>query len=137
MMPSNSLGIKKLRSQGVVSVLANLLRKLDTRVPWIVSPGGSRLELEIPAYMVSLTVHALFLVILALAGHHVHKVVQRELQSQVLDSAITSSESTFQDLDQSSEPPSAIPCCWVVCTQPCVDDHLGTKFSGSYSGHGG
>ena len=52
--------------------------------------------------MVSLTVHALFLVLLALAGHRVHQVVQHEFRSQVLDSALSASESTFQDLDQST-----------------------------------
>ena len=90
-------------------MLANLMRKLDTRAPWIMAMIGSRLDLEIPAYMVSLTVHALFLIVLALAGHHVHQVVQREFRSQVMDTALTSSESTFQDLDQSAEPPSMIP----------------------------
>jgi hypothetical protein len=90
-------------------VLANLMRKLDTQAPWITGLLGNRLDLEIPAYMVSLTVHALFLVILALAGHHVHQVVQREFRSEVMDSALNSSESTFQDLDQSAEPPSMIP----------------------------
>src|SRR5208283_3101244 len=59
--------------------------------------------------MVSLTVHALFLVLLGLAGHRVHQVVQREFRSQVLDSALSASESTFQDLDQSAEPPLLTP----------------------------
>ena len=78
-------------------VLANLLRKLDTRAPWLGTLLGNRLDLEVPAYMVSLTVHALFLVLLALAGHRVHQVVQREFRSQVLDSALSASESTFPD----------------------------------------
>ena len=57
-------------------VLANLLRKLDTRAPWLgTSTGATGSDLEVPAYMVSLTVHALFLVLLALAGHRVHQVV--------------------------------------------------------------
>lgn len=90
-------------------MLANLMRKLDTRASWIAGLLGNRLDLEIPAYMVSLTVHALFLIVLALASHHVHQVVQREFRSEVLDSALTSSESTFQDLDQGAEPPSMIP----------------------------
>ncbi len=90
-------------------MLANLLRKLDKRAPWLGTLLGNRLDLEVPAYMVSLTVHALFLVLLALAGHRVHQVVQREFRSQVRDSALSASESTFQDLDQSAEPPSMTP----------------------------
>ena len=90
-------------------MLANLLRKLGTRAPWLGTLLGNRLDLEVPAYMVSLTVHALFLVLLALAGHRVHQVVQREFRSRVLDSALSASESTFQDLDQSAEPPSMTP----------------------------
>jgi len=90
-------------------VLANLLRKLDARAPWLGSLLGNRLELEVPAYLVSLTFHALFLVLLGLAGHRVHQVVQHEFRSQVLDSTLNTSESTFQDLDQSAEPPSLIP----------------------------
>ena len=87
-------------------MLANLLRKLDARAPWAALLMGGRPDLELPAYMVSLTVHALFLVLLALAGHHVQQVVQREFRSQIPDSSLNTSESTFQDLDQSAEPPS-------------------------------
>jgi len=56
-------------------VLANLLRKRDTRAPWLGTLLGNGLELEVPAYMVSLTVHALFLVLLGVAGLRVHQVV--------------------------------------------------------------
>ena len=87
-------------------MLVNPLRKLDARAPWAALLMGSRPDLELPAYMVSLTVHALFLVFLALAGHHVHQVVQREFRSQIPDSSLNTSESTFQDLDQSADPPS-------------------------------
>ena len=90
-------------------VLANLFRKLDTQAPWLGTLLGNRPDLEVPSYMVSLTVHALLLVLLGLASHRVHQVVQREFRSQVLDSALSASESTFQDLDQSAAPPSMIP----------------------------
>jgi len=90
-------------------LLANLLRKLDTRASWLGTLLENRLELDVPAYLGSLTVHALFLVLLGLAGHRVHQVVQREFRSQVLDSALSASESTFQDLDQSAELPSMTP----------------------------
>src|SRR4051794_23705350 len=84
------------------------MQKLDARVPWIGAWLGDRLDLELPAYMVSLTAHAVLLVGLALAGHRVHQAVQREFRSQVPDSSL-SSESTFQDLDQSAEPPALVP----------------------------
>jgi len=85
-------------------MLANLLRKLDMRVSWLGTLLGNRLELKVPAYMVSLTVHALFLVLLGLTGHRVHQVVQREFHSQVLNSALSASESTFQDLAHRAKP---------------------------------
>jgi hypothetical protein len=85
-------------------VLDNLIRKLDGRLSW----PGQRSDFELPAYMASLTLHALLLVVLAVVGHQVHRVAQREFRSQVLDSSL-GNESTFQDLDQSSEPPSLIP----------------------------
>ncbi len=88
---------------------ANLLRKLDTQAPWWGNLLGNRLDQEVPAYLVSLTVHALLLVILGLVGHHVHQVVERELHSQIPDSALSGSDSTYQDLDQSAEPPSMTP----------------------------
>ena len=90
-------------------MLASFFRSINLHVSWFASLLSSRFELEIPAYMVSLTMHAFFLVILALAGHHVNQVVHREFEGQVLDSGLSSSESTFQDLDQSAEPPTSIP----------------------------
>ena len=89
-------------------MLAKMLRKFDTQVPWLGTLLGSRPELEVPAYMVSLTVHALFLVLLGLVGHRVHQVV-RQFHSQVLDNALNTSESTYQNLDQGAEAPSLIP----------------------------
>src|SRR4051794_35150699 len=84
------------------------MQKLDARVPWIGAWLGDRLDLELPAYMVSLTAHAVLLVGLALAGHRVHQAVQREFRSEVPDSSLAG-ESTFQDLDQSAEPPALVP----------------------------
>ena len=52
--------------------------------------------------MVSLTAHAILLVGLALVFRQVHRVVQREFRSQIPDSALSSSDSTFQDLDQTA-----------------------------------
>ena len=86
-----------------------LLRKLNARMPWLATWLGNRLDLEVPAYMVSLTAHAVLLVGLALVGHRVHQVVQRDFRSQIPDSALSSSDSTFQDLDQTAQPPSMIP----------------------------
>ena len=86
-----------------------LLRKLNARMPWLATWLGNRLDLEVPAYMVSLTAHAVLLVGLALVGHQVHRVVQREFRSQIPDSALSSSDSTFQDLDQTAQPPAMIP----------------------------
>lgn len=86
-------------------MLESLIRKLERRVPWT----GEHLEFEVPAYLASLTLHALFLIVLAVVGHQVHKVTPRAFRAEVVDSALGTSESTFQDLDQGPEPPSMIP----------------------------
>ena len=86
-----------------------LLRKLNAQMPWLAEWFGSRLDLEVPAYLVSLTVHAVLLISLGLVGHQVHRVVQREFRAQVPDSALSRSDSTFQDLDQTAQPPAMIP----------------------------
>jgi hypothetical protein len=57
---------------------------------------------------VSVVMHGLILVGLAFAGYQVHRESQREFRSEVVDSRL-SSDSTFQDLDQSAEPPAAMP----------------------------
>jgi hypothetical protein len=67
---------------------------------------GDRLDIELPAFLVSLTVHGLLLVSLAFAGYSVHKEAQRrEFNSEVVTDNSLTSESTFQDLDQSNTPP--------------------------------
>jgi hypothetical protein len=93
---------------GVANVLGNLMQKLDARAPRIGSWLEGRLDVELPAYMVSLTAHAVLLIGLALAGHRVHQAVQREFRSEVPDSGLAG-ESTFQDLDQGAEPPAPVP----------------------------
>jgi hypothetical protein len=87
-------------------VLGDLARELEARFPWISSWFVDRLDVELPAFLVSLTMHGLLLVSLALVGYRAHKEVQRnEFKSEVVDNLLTS-ESTFQDLDQSNTPPS-------------------------------
>ncbi len=51
-----------------------------------------------------MTIHGLLLIGLAFVGYRVHREVQREFKSAVVDNVVAS-ESTFQDLDQSSNPP--------------------------------
>jgi hypothetical protein len=51
--------------------------------------------------------HGLVLVGLAFAGYEAHRESQREFRSQVLDNSVTS-DSTYQDLDQSADPPALV-----------------------------
>ncbi len=81
------------------------MREFEARFPWLSSWFGDRLDIELPAFLVSLTVHGLLLVSLAFVGYRVHQEVQRnDFKSEVVDNLV-SSESTFQDLDQSDNPP--------------------------------
>jgi len=85
-----------------------MVRGLEARFPWLSTWLGGRLEIELPAFLISLTVHGLLLVGLAFAGYRVHQEVQREFQGGVMDNLVPS-ESTYQDLDQSANPPAPAP----------------------------
>jgi hypothetical protein len=68
---------------------------------------GERLEIELPAMLMSLAMHGLLLISLAFAGYRVHREVHREFQAGVMDNRVAS-DSTYQDLDQSASLPSPI-----------------------------
>ncbi len=88
-------------------MVAEVARGLEARFPWLSTWLGGRLQFELPAFMVSLTMHGLLLVGLALAGYRVHREVQREFRSEAVDNAV-GLDSTYQDLDQSAEPPAPV-----------------------------
>src|SRR5271155_2668117 len=81
-----------------------MVRELEARFPWLSTWLGDRLDTDVPAFLVSLTLHGLLLIALAFMGHRGHREAQREFTSAVRDNLV-SSESTFQDLDQSANPP--------------------------------
>ena len=81
---------------------------LEARFPWLSTWLGGRLEVELPAFLVSLTMHGILLVCLAFAGYRVHQESNREFQGEVVDNLMPSSDSTYQDLDQSANPPASI-----------------------------
>jgi hypothetical protein len=66
---------------------------------------GGRLDIELPALFMSTLIHGLLLVSLAFIGYHVHREAQREFRSEVMDNRMLS-DSTYQDLDQSNDPPA-------------------------------
>ena len=88
-------------------MVAEVVRGLEARFPWLSTWLGDRLEFELPAFMASLTMHGLLLVGLAFAGYRVHREAQREFRSEAVDN-VMGSDSTYQDLDQSAEPPAPV-----------------------------
>ncbi|MGP0069441.1 MAG: vWA domain-containing protein [Isosphaeraceae bacterium] len=87
-------------------MVGQLLRGLESRFPWLTTWTGGRLDIELPALFMSLTFHGLLLAGLAFAGFQAHQESQRrEFRSEMVDNLV-SSDSTFQDLDQSLEPPA-------------------------------
>ena len=88
-------------------MFGDLLRDLEGRFPWLSTWLGGRLEVELPAFLVSLTMHGLVLLALALAGYRVNQESAREFQSGVVDNLVPT-DSTYQDLDQSANPPVPI-----------------------------
>ena len=93
---------------GKTKELDTLFHVLETRFPRLLSCLHGRLEIEVPAFLVSLTVHGLLLVCLAFAGYRVHQESIREFKGTVVDNLMLPSSSTYQDLDQSANPPSHI-----------------------------
>ena len=89
-------------------MFGDLLRDLEARFPWLSTWLGGRLEVELPAFLVSLTMHGLLLMGLAFAGYRVHQESSREFQSGVVDNLMPVSDSTYQDLDQTANPPAPI-----------------------------
>ena len=63
-------------------MFGDLFRDLEARFPWLSTWLGGRLEVELPAFLVSLTMHGLLLVCLAFAGYRVHQESSREFQSR-------------------------------------------------------
>jgi hypothetical protein len=89
-------------------VVGDVVRELEVRYPWLSSWFGDRLDIEVPAFLVSLTMHGLLLIGLAFVGYRVHREARREFKGEVVDNVVTS-DSTFQDLDQSANPPAPEP----------------------------
>jgi von Willebrand factor type A domain-containing protein len=88
-------------------VFGDLLRNIEARFPWLSTWLGGRLEVELPAFLVSVTMHGLLLVSLAFAGYRVNQESTREFQSGVVDNLVPM-DSTYQDLDQTANPPAPI-----------------------------
>ena len=89
-------------------MIHHMLRAVEVRFPRLSTWFGGRLEFEVPAFLVSLTMHGLLLVCLAFVGYRVHQDSVRGFDGEVVDNLMSSSDSTFQDLDQSSNPPAPI-----------------------------
>lgn len=83
-------------------MLKKTLRRLADRALRLDEETKGRPGTTISAFLVSLTIHAIALVGLAFAGHHVQEVVQREFTSEVGSQPMEflETDSTFQDLDQ-------------------------------------
>jgi hypothetical protein len=104
--PTVSPGTGGTKEHGTVA--GEAVRGVEARFPRLASRVGGRLDIEIPALFMSLAVHALLLVGLAFAGYRSYSEVHREFRSELVDNLL-SSESTFQDLDQSADLPSPTP----------------------------
>lgn len=85
-------------------MVAEVVRRLSERFPWISAVLGDRPDIELPAFVMSLTMHGLLLMGLALGSYHAHREAQRAFTSEIVDNLV-SADSNFQDLDQSDKPP--------------------------------
>ena len=81
------------------------LRQLDERWPWLSRWLGGRLDIELPALLLSLVVHTAILAVLGMAGYKAGAEIHREFQARVVDSTLREPDLAalpFQDLDQSA-----------------------------------
>src|SRR5262249_479633 len=90
------------------TVVGEVMRGLEARFPRLASWVGGRWDVELPPLLLSLAVHALLLVGLAFAGYQMHREGERAFRSELVDNRV-SSDSTYQDLDQTAAPPALIP----------------------------
>ena len=56
-------------------MVGHILRDLEGRFPWLAAWTGGRLDIELPALFMSVTVHGLVLAGLAMAGYQAHREV--------------------------------------------------------------
>jgi hypothetical protein len=91
--------------EGCVAVVGKVVRRIRARLPRLFTLLGDRLDLKLPAFLASLSMHGLLLVGLAFAGYRVRQEAQREFRSEVVDNLV-SSDSTYQDLDQTADQPA-------------------------------
>ena len=89
-------------------MFGDVFRTLEARFPLMLTWMHARWESELPAFLVSLTAHGILLMCLAFAGYRAHQESNREFQGGVVDNLMPPSESIFQNLDQSSNPPPRV-----------------------------
>jgi hypothetical protein len=89
-------------------VVGDEVRGFDAVFSWLSTRFGIRLDIELPALVISLSMHGLLVAGLAFAGYQVHQEVRREFQSGLVVDNTVSSESTYQDLDQTAGPPPPV-----------------------------
>jgi hypothetical protein len=86
------------------------LRDLDARHPRLSRWVGGRLDIEVPALLVSLAVHLAVLAVLGMVGYAVRHEVGGHFEAALVDTALGDLErSNFQDIDQTAEPPALAP----------------------------
>jgi hypothetical protein len=96
------------------------LRQLDERWPALAQWAGGRLDIEVPAFLMSLIFHVLILTALAMVSYRAGAELQRNLQVRILDAGLQGSDLTtlpYQDLDQSAKPPSPEPAAGTFSPQ--------------------
>src|SRR5207253_10641777 len=97
---------------GLMDRWREALLTLDDRYPRLSHWVGGRLDLEVPALLVSLAAHFTLLLCLGMVGYAVHREVGRQFEAStgLLDTTLPDLErSNFQDLDQPANRPSLTP----------------------------
>ena len=124
-------------------MVGELVRGVEARFPSLATWLSDRLDVDVPAYLVSLTLHGILLIALAFVGYRVHREALREFKSEVVDSRVTS-PSTFQDLDQSPGLPAPEPAAGsfaptlattISAAPRSAEKYVGRHGAGTHAGH--
>ena len=117
-------------------MVANMLRGLEARFPWLAAWSGGRLDIELPAFLMSLTFHGLLLMGLAFAGYQAHRDVASSRipvggrgQPGAVGFAVSRSGSIGGADGGSADGRFVRP-------DALADDHLGTEHGGRRAGFG-
>lgn len=67
----------------------NVIARLDEQCPWLRRMFGNRLDIQLPAFGVSLLTHLVFLVTFAMIGFAANSEIRKEFKTELIDTSLS------------------------------------------------